>query len=75
MPNGAFRSWTIYKRPLDHPTKYVVRGWTNGADLSVPDRDAELADTLNEARDLVPGGLTRIPRAWQDDPIIVETWL
>lgn len=65
------RTWTIYKHPLDHPDKYVVRGWIDGT----PDRTAHVADTLDEARDLVPAGLTRFPRNPEDDPVIVETWL
>lgn len=71
MPHSDLRTWTIYKHPFDHPDKYVVRGWTN----STPDKEAQVADTLAEARELIPVGLTRFPRKPEDDPVIVETWL
>jgi hypothetical protein len=69
---GALAIWTVYRDPADYPSKYVVRkslvpgGVTN---------EMFVADSLAEARALVPPGLHRLPRQRDDDPVIVEVWL
>ena len=40
-----------------------------------PDPDFQLADTLDEARGLVPPGAENRGRDEGDDPVIVETWM
>lgn len=66
---------TIYKHPKDYPTKFVVRKFTARTGITIVDNNAETADTLIEARQLVPPGLYRLNRSPIDDPVIVETWI
>jgi hypothetical protein len=71
--------FAIYDRPKDYPDKYVVRrhrvllglkkAWTE------TDRDCSLADSLEEARLLLPPGLHNLGRTPEDDPAIAEVWV
>ena len=67
--------WTIYDHPTDMPDGFVVRRWQITKGGAVPDPEARLAMTLEEARTLIPPGLYRLERVAEDDPKIVETWL
>ena len=67
--------WTIYAHPLDYPDGFVVRKWLveGGRDP----RDAGVlgrVGSLDDARALIPGGLTFMPAGEGDDPCVVETW-
>lgn len=66
--------FTIYDHPRDHPNSWVVRRWVVRRLACRPD-EMRLAGSLEEARDLLPPGVTRLPRGPDDDPRIVETWL
>lgn len=75
--------WTIYCRPTDYPNHYVVRRCVviqaehhaRGASLTLRhDHECQLADSLEEARKLVPPGLFNLHRQPEDEPQIVETW-
>lgn len=72
-----FEGWTIYDHPKDHPEHYVVRRWViyRGDKHSTPCLEAVLCKTLHAARRCVPGGLHKMPRQQEDDPVIVETWI
>ena len=67
------RQYTIYDHPRDYPDGFVVREWEIDAS-QMTSRRAWTAPTLETARELIPVGLFRIPRADNDDPVIVETW-
>lgn len=73
MP-GVLHMWTIFDRPADHPGHFVVRGFDVTRDGPVATDDIQLADSLDEARRLVPRGLYCMPRSPGDEPQIVETW-
>lgn len=75
MSEAVFSTWTIYFNPKDHPGKYVVRRFEIGKALTRPTNDMFVADTLDEARALLPIGLLCFKRDLSDDPVIVETWL
>lgn len=67
--------YTIYERPADHPDCFVVRQWHIYRGDSEPMQgEARTADTLDDARELVPEGLVCIVRSPEDDETIVETW-
>lgn len=70
-------SYAIFEKPLDHPDKFVVRAFhiVQGEQEPVPDKHAELADSLEEARKHVPYGMVRVARMEQDPPFLVETWI
>lgn len=72
---SELRTYTIYERPLDFPEKFVVRGFTIRADSAEPDARVQVADTLEEARALIPYGCVCLARDPDDEPQIVETWL
>jgi hypothetical protein len=69
--------WTIYDHPSDYPNHFVVRRHGIDADFNVPlvDAKCKLADSLEEARELLPPGLHCLGREPEDDPVIVETWI
>jgi hypothetical protein len=67
--------WTIYKRPKDFPNHFVVRRWTIEGGAEPKANECRLADSLYEARKLVPPQATRMDRFPEDDPVIVESWL
>lgn len=66
-------TWTIYEKPEDHPTGYVIRQWLTVAGETQPG-DAWKVNTLEEARQLLPAGSTKTPFT-DEDPIIVGTWI
>lgn len=70
-PFHPFPMFTIYDHPADFPDRYVMRMF----DADRPTPYVALADTLEQARNLRPDGADLcVPRAAQDDPVIVETW-
>lgn len=74
---GYLDTWTIYDHPSDYPDHWVVRPFRS-EDGRVRPGMAKLADTLEEARALVPidrFGLHRMEPSPGDDPVIAETWI
>ncbi len=67
--------WTIYHGASDIATPYCTREWVVTRNGPVPAGQAVLAHSLAEAQEAVPRGLHRIPRAPEDDPVIVESWV
>lgn len=74
MGSNDLVTWTIYERPLDYPTGYIVRAWIASAGNVRPGVGLK-APTLDVARSYVPAGLVRLPRFHGEDPCIVETWI
>ncbi len=66
--------YNIYEHPLDAPNQYVVRRFEILPGQVIP-QEALYTNTLEQARDLVPKGLVRVPRSKDDPPFFVETWL
>jgi len=66
--------YTIYERPADYPSFFVVRPCWVDQKQSLHYGKARLARSLEAARGHVPRGLCRTP--WQpgEDPVIAETW-
>lgn len=73
LQQGNLPQFVIYHSPSDFPGKYVVRLWLVGPRMG-PTALMATCDTLDEARDFVPLGLFRMPRAELDDAVIVKTW-
>lgn len=70
--------WTVYFNPSDYPGKHVVRRFNLGLSTGCPVKptgDVLVADSLEEARALIPYGLLCFPRAFKDDIVIVECWM
>ena len=67
--------WVVYDHPLDYPDKFVARRWDIYVGVLSATDDLHLAETLDEARLLIPPGLYRLARFEDDDPCIVEIWL
>ena len=67
--------WTIYDRPTDHPTGFVVRRFTVTSEHGAMPGEAYTAASLEDARASLPPDLTRLARWPEDEPQIVETWL
>ena len=63
--------WTMYDSPIDLPGRFVARKWL----LDQPTSELLQDKTLDGLRRKLPQGLTLLPRAPQDDPKIVETWI
>lgn len=66
--------FTIYEKPKDHPNGFMVRAWRVESKDPTP-LEATRVDTLEEARQLIPAGMVKIPRDPSDDPVIVESWI
>jgi hypothetical protein len=66
--------WAVYRHPSDYPDHFVARKFAVTKEIYVTN-DMFVADTLEELRALLPGGLHRLPRFEHDDPNIVEVWL
>lgn len=64
--------YAIYDHPKDYPDSFVVRRWVGQVPDVIP---TGVADTLEQARALIPRGLSRIPHQASEDPIIAETWI
>lgn len=70
------RVYTIYKRPMDYPNNFVVRGYTIGEGKIFADINPHLVcDTLEEARQSISYGLVRTERSEKDALSVVETWV
>lgn len=69
--------WTVYDHPRDFPDHFVARRFSMRS--GKPTSDVLTAPTLALLRKLLQDGvdyrLTRLERAPDDDPVIVETWL
>jgi hypothetical protein len=72
---ALMEQWVVYERPLDYPRHFVVRKHEIGRGWTRATHDVHLADSLINARRLVPAGFARIPRCSDDDPHIVEVWV
>jgi hypothetical protein len=69
----SVRIFTIYENPADCPGLFVVRERVVAEDANELGA-ARTAETLEEARSLVPPGADRIDRSPDDDSSIVESW-
>lgn len=71
--------WTIYERPTDWPDWYVARPFDiiRGTPEPVPRRDGLIMMRRLEPlrKEMKRMGLTCLPRAAQDEPQIVESWI
>ncbi len=73
----ALEMWTVYDSPLDYPGKFVARLWVirRGDPEPRPTGDLAIASTLEAVREMLPFGLTLLPRSEEDEPQIVESWI
>jgi len=75
VPPDRIPMWVVLgPGTSDHPGMYVARLW-----ISLPHNEPTdalvRAGSLEELRDLLPPGLTRLERSPGDDPNIIETWV
>lgn len=68
----ALMAWAVYKDPSDYPGKFVVRRFIG---MNAKKEPEVVADTLDEARRVIPAGLICVPRLNGDDPVIYEVWI
>ena len=69
------RGYNIFHSPDDYPGKFVVRGWTAGANSVQMDEECELCDSLEEARSKIPPGFVWLPPHATDVNSLVEVWV
>lgn len=83
---AALTLWTIYSSPRDCPGEHVAREWRAMRGREVPGLIVARGRTLAACRAALDdhlrgvgrgglGYLCRMPRALDDDPVIVESWL
>jgi hypothetical protein len=75
MAGEILTLYTVYDKPVDHPDKAVVRSWLLPGDGTLQKGEAQVFDSLTEARASLPPGLVRLERHPLDEPQIVETWV
>ena len=67
--------WSVYDHPADYPEGCAVRKILVEDDGLLP-AEWQHFHSLQDARAvLARRGLIRVPRAAEDDPALVETWL
>ncbi|MDB4990157.1 MAG: hypothetical protein JWN04_5335 [Myxococcaceae bacterium] len=81
---SSARLYAIYDCPRDHPDYVIVRGWCFAADgrlLPQPETLAFHVPALGRRGAVSAArkhcnrlGFSFIPRNWNDDPVIMETW-
>lgn len=71
------RLWCVTHRPSDLPgVEYAARRWELAVDgVHHATADVLTGSSLAAVREQLPPGLTRLERAPDDDPVIVEVWL
>lgn len=69
--------WTVYDRPKDYPDKYVARRYDIGRGGVQTSNSIIIAGDLDTLRTIlgIEMQLTCLPRAEEDDAVIVETWV
>lgn len=72
-PEGRV-NYQIADRPPDYPDSVVVRRQTPGC-TPLRGVGVTLHDSIEEARDSLPAGLTCIGRDPHDDPFVIENWV
>lgn len=67
----------VYHSPSDYPGKFVARRhWAGaGGEVEVDPEPLIVADSLFEARGIIPDGMFRLNRDPNDEPQIVESWI
>jgi hypothetical protein len=73
IESGDLLVWTVCENPSDHPGKFTAR--PHSGRNNRPLDFVLVSDTLEGVLDLLPPGLTRLPRDASDDAVIVETWI
>ena len=75
MPDDGLNVLTIYDRPEDHPRHVVLTSWWIGSD-GMRLLGSALCDTVDEARAIpIARGMYCLPRAEEDHPSVVESWM
>jgi hypothetical protein len=67
--------WTVTTGTDDFGTCYAARPHRVSEEGTGPLPVYLIADTLDELRDMLPPGLTRLARQSDDNAVIVENWL
>lgn len=73
--NQALHQYTIYNKPKDFPTKFVVRLWIIGPGTAQAGPLICTANTLEEARESLPDGVERVQVGDPDEKSIAEVWM
>ena len=84
MKNAGSSVFAIYDRPRDYPDHVIVRGWSFTAEGKLlPQQETHafqvtalgVRGAVSAARGFCRRlGLTFVPRSWNDDPVLMETW-
>ena len=67
----TMKTIAIYNKPDDYPYRYIARLY-NGIE---PTDKAVTAETLQEIREKIPNGYTKMPRYEKDVLSLVESWI
>ena len=74
IPRGM-KMFVIYHDPKDYPGKFVTRRWFVHNHMDPDLLPMAVADSIFEARAVLPSGLVKMNRIPGDDPVIVESWV
>jgi hypothetical protein len=73
-PRDRMLLWTVYSGPTDFPGVVIIRPHIADETYRALSCHIEAA-TLEEARAMLPSGVTNIGRDKRDDPKIAEVWI
>jgi len=74
MEQEVPKQYVIYDHPQDHPNHFVVREWLIFPPGPQPG-DAWLAETLEEARTVLPPDVIQIGGTDPTVPHVIEVWM
>jgi hypothetical protein len=66
--------WTVTESPRDFPDNYVARPILVAGGRLRQRMEYLLGDSIAELRAQLPVRVTRLPRAMDDDAVIIEIW-
>lgn len=68
-------AYIIYRHPPSYPRQFVVRPWVAHSCGGHVGRIHAITEGIEEARAMIPAGLSKIQRNEDDDPSIFEGWI
>jgi len=73
-PTRARGVWVVYDEGEGKEPRYVARKFFAGGTILLDADESVAADQLPRLRELIPAGLLKLDRHYNDPDAVVETW-